>query len=455
MTTISTFTTLNLLNPGEDYILLGDEIGIGVVNDELLGGTDYSVDSTQEDLTTTTILTESQTSLNTNVLNSSENSVPFRDENNATDPGIGNNEFLGTDSSLNSTNSAVTSRRRSIKGGDFKDTFTAEQPSEEEQTHDDCPEEVQTGDQKQNNLFGDRDQNGVPNQRRVRDNISGKEGNDFIATYSKDDTVKGGSGEDTIYAGLGNDSIEGGDNKDRIFGDDDSGGQRYDKQGGNDTIKAGKGDDYVEAGAGNDSVEGNDGHDEMYGHYGNDTIIGGQGNDTIVANYGKNQLSGGIGKDEIYGGEDNDTLSGGPNGDVLFGGGGTNSFNYLDIKHSTLDDMDHIQDLWIDPDDNNESDKISVFGIIATNNVRQLGNVKHLTEAGIGEVLTNNTFQARNPVTFTFNDVLKRSDGSTVPKERAFLALNDEVAGFQAIDGVIELTGYQGDLGDLSIRTTI
>jgi serralysin len=75
--------------------------------------------------------------------------------------------------------------------------------------------------------------------------------------------------------------------------------------------------------------------------------------------------------------------------------------------------------------------------------VRQLGRVSGLNQNAISKVLTNVTFKANQAATFTLG-----SGAST----RTFVALNDRQAGFNSSsDSIIEITGFTGDLNNLSI----
>lgn len=76
---------------------------------------------------------------------------------------------------------------------------------------------------------------------------------------------------------------------------------------------------------------------------------------------------------------------------------------------------------------------------VSTGNVRQLGDVTALNEAGLQAALTRGSFAANGAATFTFGP-------------RNFLALNDGVDGFQITsDAVIEITGFSGNLANLAI----
>jgi hypothetical protein len=129
------------------------------------------------------------------------------------------------------------------------------------------------------------------------------------------------------------------------------------------------------------------------------SAINGTGNalaNTITGNSGNNTLSGLAG---------NDTLIGNAGNDILIGGAG--------------------------------ADRLTAA------NLRELGTVTALTQAGISAVLTTATFVRNGAATFSFVD-----GGGT----RTFLALNNGTAGFSSTtDAIVEITGYSGSLTNLAI----
>jgi hypothetical protein len=65
------------------------------------------------------------------------------------------------------------------------------------------------------------------------------------------------------------------------------------------------------------------------------------------------------------------------------------------------------------------------------------------TNRAVAAQLTGATFLAQQAATFSLG---------VGPTTRTFVAFNDGVAGFQAAtDGVVEITGYSGDLTKLSV----
>ncbi|MEH2067655.1 MAG: Ig-like domain-containing protein [Nostoc sp.] len=168
-------------------------------------------------------------------------------------------------------------------------------------------------------------------------------------------------------------------------------------------------------GKGKDSLSGNDGPDLLDGSNGNDTLNGGKGKDTLI------------------GGSSNDLLVGGTGADVLTGSNGADTFGYTSFADSLLSGFDRIADLKIG------TDFIDGPNAVSAANLRELGAVSALTQAGISTVLTNSSFAANRAVTFSFGS-------------RTFLVLNNSTAGFQsANDAVIEITGFSGSLNNLAI----
>jgi Ca2+-binding RTX toxin-like protein len=170
--------------------------------------------------------------------------------------------------------------------------------------------------------------------------------------------------------------------------------------------------------------------------------LGGNGPDTLTGNNGPDYLDGGNGADSLFGGLGNDTLLGGNGQDLLVGGGGADlltggngedTFRFTSLSDSLLSGFDRITALQIG------IDRIDGPTAVKAANVAKLGAVASLTQTDISAVLTNSKFGANRAATF--------SSGS-----QTFLALNDGTAGFQSnSDAVIEITGFTGNLNNLSI----
>jgi uncharacterized delta-60 repeat protein len=189
-------------------------------------------------------------------------------------------------------------------------------------------------------------------------------------------------------------------------------------------------------GAGNTSLEGSS-LNIITGQGSNNTLNGTSGNDVLAGYNGNDTLNGGSGNDILLGGDGDDMLVGGAGADTLTGGAGKDTFRFTTLTDSLLSNFDRITDLTIGTD--------SIDGSVAISsvNVFKGGTVSDLMQKGISDILTKKDFKADGAATFTFGT------GST---QRTFLALNDANAGFDATkDAIIEITGYSGNLNNLSI----
>ena len=159
-------------------------------------------------------------------------------------------------------------------------------------------------------------------------------------------------------------------------------------------------------------------------------------NNTITGNSGNNTLSGLAGNDTLTGGDGNDILIGGAGADVLTGGAGIDTFRFA-LADSRLASFDRITGLAIG------TDRIDGPNNVNAANLRELGAVSALTQAAINIVLTNATFVGNGAASFTY------LDGAST---RTFLALNNNIAGFNAnTDSILEITGYTGLLTNLNV----
>jgi len=139
----------------------------------------------------------------------------------------------------------------------------------------------------------------------------------------------------------------------------------------------------------------------------------------------------------ISGNASSDLIKSDIGSDVLTGLGGADVFQVSRSSFSVLARADRITDFAIG------TDSLDGPYAVAAAQVANLGAVSSLTEVGVAAQLTGSTFFAQQAATFTFGV------GSTA---RTFVAFNDGVAGFQAAtDGVVEITGYTGDLTKLSV----
>ena len=168
--------------------------------------------------------------------------------------------------------------------------------------------------------------------------------------------------------------------------------------------------------------------------------INGRGNPSdnqIKGNSKNNILTGLAGNDLIIGNGGNDTLTGGLGADTLTGGLGADVFTFV-LADSLLSAFDRITDLLIG------TDSIDAPTPVTAQNLLEMGAVASLTSTSIQSLLTAASFTASQAATFSYND----------PNigQRTFLALNDNTAGFNELtDGIIEITGFQGTLTNLSV----
>ena len=331
------------------------------------------------------------------------------------------------------------------------------------------------------------------------DQVKGDDGNDQLQGGSGPSDVYGFFGNDTIYGGKGNDRLYGGYGDDIIYG-----------QEGNDKIEGEQGDDYIQGDAGDDNILGGTGNDDISGGSGNDILnggedadkmMGGEGSDTyyvdnpddyvsdsgktgtdtiyvmsylgenynlgdglddlvidskagnvsvtgntsdndITGNIGNNTIDGGLGNDEIDGGSGDDCLLGGDGFDSIIGGSGRDVFRYTSLLDSDLTSNDWIKDLVIGSDSIDAVYAVSKGFIAGTKSGSGL-RVTAFSETSIQKTLTASVFSAKGAAVFTY-----QSKSTT----ETYLALNDNVAGFQASsDSLIKITGFTGSLANLAI----
>ena len=130
-------------------------------------------------------------------------------------------------------------------------------------------------------------------------------------------------------------------------------------------------------------------------------------------------------------------LRAGSGADQLTGLAGNDVFQVSSLGQSLLGAVDRITDFAVG------ADNLDGPTAVAASQVAKLGAVAVLSEAGVATVLTATSFLASKAATFTLG---------SGPTTRTFVALNDGVSGFQAAsDGVLEITGYGGDLRGLAV----
>ncbi|WP_052754345.1 calcium-binding protein [Calothrix sp. 336/3] len=241
------------------------------------------------------------------------------------------------------------------------------------------------------------------------------------AVLRQNDKIQTGAGNDKINAGLGFDNVFGGTGLDHLIIDysigDTGTGMRFN---GSNFYGTAFRDITIAASTDLDSIEFTG--IELF------TVTGTSKNDTLLGASGNDTLNGGAG---------NDTIIGRAGGDVLTGGSGADTFGYESLTNSLLSNHDVIKDLAIG------TDFIDGPRAISAAQIRKFGNVSALTETAIRQVLTPTNFLSNGASTFRFRDGLI---------DRTFLAINNSVAGFSAsTDSIIEITGFTGNLNNLSI----
>ncbi|MDF5724324.1 MAG: bluetail domain-containing putative surface protein [Rhizonema sp. PD37] len=264
-----------------------------------------------------------------------------------------------------------------------------------------------------------------------RFDLSTGTGNDTIlqsgivagAVLRQNDLFRTGAGNDTINAGLGSDTVFGGDGVDHLIIDYSVGDTGTGMQFTGSTING-----YATASRNVSST--NSTHLDFIEFTGIErfTVTGTSKNDSLFAANGNDIINGGGG---------NDMISGGGGSDTLTGGSGSDTFQYQSLTDSLLANYDVIKDLEIG------IDVIDATKAISATQIRKLGSVSALNETAIQQVLTPTNFVVNGASTFKFRD------GQL---DRTFLALNDSKAGFSAsTDSIIEITGFTGNLNNLSI----
>lgn len=323
-----------------------------------------------------------------------------------------------------------------------------------------------------------------------RDKLVGTDANERIQGLGDNDVLFGHGGDDTLEGGVGNDRLVGGAGADSLIGG--PGRDAADYQGSdvgvaiNLSLGVGAGGDAegdtftdVENLLGSmfdDQLTGNEKRNALFGRTGDDILLGDAGNDALIGGAGADILDGGAGNDlagynasdagvivnlatgiamgghaegdtlidierisgsdfndELTGNNRRNTLVGGGGADILLGGNNRDTFIYRSLDASLLGNNDVIGDLAIG------IDSIKGPSTVAAGDLAQLGMAASLSEADIQVVLNATDFVSNGAATFTVGS-------------QTYLALNNGTAGFVASsDGIIEITGYTGNLSDLSV----
>ena len=169
------------------------------------------------------------------------------------------------------------------------------------------------------------------------DRVDGDGNHEEIETGRGNDTVYANGGDDVVYGQWGHDWISGGDGDDILFG-----GANY------DTVRGNAGDDMLFGGGGTDSLVGGSGHDYLSGNAGDDIYRGGSGRDVFAFNEGDGNgtivdFTNGLDKIRIYGDSDDigDINISSSGADVLLAFDGT-TVRIEDTARSEIDASDFI-----------------------------------------------------------------------------------------------------------------
>ena len=155
-------------------------------------------------------------------------------------------------------------------------------------------------------------------------------------------------------------------------------------------------------------------------------------------------LTGTASTNTLVGTVGDDLITGLGGADRLTGSAGADTFRYAALSDSILAAYDRIADFVIG------TDIFDAPRAVSSTDIKQLGRVTALTQAGIEMVLGKSNsswgkqvFASHRAATFTVGT------GGSV---RTFLGVNDATAGFdQRFDALVEITGYSGSLANLVI----
>ena len=255
--------------------------------------------------------------------------------------------------------------------------------------------------------------------------------------------LSGNKCDNILIGGLGNDTLAGFAGRDDLYGMD-----------GNDLLDGGKGDDRLVGGGGDDTYV-VDSTKDLVIETDPDPLTGGidlvmsSVSTTLSANVENLTLTGnrsinGTGNslvNRLIGNGKANVLRGAGGADLLTGGGGADSFRFA-LGDSNLLGFDCITDFAIG------IDRINGPNRVKASDVQKLGGVAGLDHASLGAVLSGDNFLAGGASMFSYVALVPGG----VPTTRTFLALNDGIAAFSATDdGLIEITGYSGNLNNLSV----
>ena len=261
-------------------------------------------------------------------------------------------------------------------------------------------------------LTGSANINGSGNSLDNR--LSGNIGNNSLSGGDGNDTLNGGAGIDTLIGGSGDDTYIVDSNTDLITEAANEG---------SDTVKASVSFSLAAiANVENLTLIGN----------ANIDATGNSLNNLISGNIGNNSLSGGNGNDTLIGGAGNDSLNGGAGADKLIGGSGADRFHLAAFTDSLVTSFDVITDFAIG------TDVLDGPTAVAAANISKLTTGNAFNAANLAGALSSTNFSANGGSLLTFTN-------------GTYLALNNNVAGWDATTDTVIRFNFTGNAADLSI----
>jgi Ca2+-binding RTX toxin-like protein len=163
-----------------------------------------------------------------------------------------------------------------------------------------------------------------------------------------------------------------------------------------------------------------------------DRFRGNNLNNLLSGNSGNNSLNGGDGKDTITGGAGNDSLDGGAGADRLIGGSGADTFHLAAFTDSLVTSIDWITDFAIG------TDVLDGPTAVAAANISKLTTGNAFNIANLTRALSSTNFIANGGSLITFTN-------------GTYLALNNNVAGWDAATDAVIRFDFTGNAANLSI----
>ena len=249
---------------------------------------------------------------------------------------------------------------------------------------------------------------------------------------SLDNLLIGNSGNNSLYGGNGNDTINGSDGIDTLIGG--AGDDIYFVDSSTDLIKeaAGEGTDTVKASVSFSLTAIANVENIILTGSANINGTGNNLNNLLSGNSGNNSLNGGDGNDTITGGDGNDSLDGGSGADRLIGGSGADTFHLAAFTDSLVTSIDWITDFAIG------TDVLDGPTAVAAANISKLTTGNAFNIANLARALSSTNFIANGGSLITFTN-------------GTYLALNNNVAGWDAATDAVIRFDFTGNTANLSI----